>query len=183
MRDLKVSEAKVYPYQVTAWQKSGYIIKLKNGLYLIDERKDLVDEKHIAFSLYQPSYISLEWALQGYGIIPEMVYGMTSVTSKTTRTFRNDMGTFIYKHVRPELFFGYRKIDDGKGVYLLAEAEKALLDYLYLNLSKIQDQDDIEELRFNEQILKETIDKKKLIQYSAYFGSKKLNRVIKMVMR
>ncbi len=156
------------------------LIKLKNGIYLFTARKDLVSNESVAFTIYQPSYISLEWALSHYGIIPEMVYNVTSVTSKTTRTFKNDIGLFAYRHLKKDLFFGYKKVDDGKGMYLLAEPEKALLDYLYLNLAKLHDEADIEELRLNRFSMGEAVDKEKLMQYAEVFNSKKLDRILKI---
>jgi len=182
MQDVKLLGLNIYSRQLSLWAGAGHIIKLKNGIYLINERKELASRENIAFSLYQPSYISLEWALSRYGIIPEMVYNVTSITSKTTRTFKNDMGMFAYRHIKKSCFFGYRKVDDGKGVYLLAEPEKALLDYLYLNLSKLRDKTDIEELRLNQFSIEEAINRKKLMQYTKVFDSKKLNRILKFVM-
>lgn len=182
LQDIKLAGLSVFPYQLSSWSKKGYITKLKNGLYLFNERKDSVSGESIAFTVYQPSYVSLERALSRYGIIPEMVYNVTSITSKTTRTFKNDMGIFVYRHIKKGLFFGYRKVDDGKGVYLLAEPEKALLDYLYLNLAKLRDKTDIEELRLNRFSLDETINKEKLMQYTNVFDNKKLNRILKFVM-
>lgn len=180
LADIRKTGLRVYPYQLSLWRDEELLIKLKNGIYLFTARKDLVSNESVAFTIYQPSYISLEWALSHYGIIPEMVYNVTSVTSKTTRTFKNDIGLFAYRHLKKDLFFGYKKVDDGKGMYLLAEPEKALLDYLYLNLAKLHDEADIEELRLNRFSMGEAVDKEKLMQYAEVFNSKKLDRILKI---
>jgi len=182
IQDVKLLGLNIYSRQLSLWANEGHIVKLKNGVYLISERKDIVSKEHIAFVLYQPSYISLEWALSHYGIIPEIVHNVTAITSKVTRTFENELGAFIYRNIKNTLFFGYKKIDDGKGVYLLAEPEKALLDYLYLNLSKINNKDDIYELRFNRFSIDEVIDERKLYRYAKIFGSKKLDQMLAFVM-
>ena len=181
LQDLKVTRLKVYPCQLSAWVKRGYIIKLKNGLYLLSGKKERTKNEYIAFNLYQPSYVSLESALFRYGLIPEMVYNTTSVTTKTTRTFANELGSFIFRHIKKELFFGYRKIDDSGQVYLLAEPEKALIDYLYLNLTKINDKTDLDELRFNEQGIKK-LRKNKITEYRKAAGNRKLNNLLSLLL-
>ena len=177
IQDLALTGIKIYPYQLSAWSQKKYIQKLKNGLYVISERAKNLKMETIAFNLYQPSYISLEWALFKYGLIPEIVFNPTSVTAKTTRTFKNNFGLFSYRHLKKELFFGYRKISENGRIYLIAEPEKALLDYLYLNSPKIKTPEDIEELRFNE-IEIEKLDKTKLLKYAKIANSKNLEKLI-----
>ena len=67
--------------------KEGLFIRLKKGLYTL--QTDLPSEEEIANKLYMPSYISFEYALGYYQLIPEMVYTITSATSKPTRKFRH----------------------------------------------------------------------------------------------
>ena len=177
IQDLALTGIKIYPYQLSAWSQKKYIQKLKNGLYVISERAKNLKMETIAFNLYQPSYISLEWALFKYGLIPEIVFNPTSVTAKTTRTFKNNFGLFSYRHLKKELFFGYRKISENGQIYLIAEPEKALLDYLYLNSPKIKTPEDIEELRFNE-IEIEKLDKTKLRKYAKMANNKNLEKLI-----
>ncbi|MEA1962775.1 MAG: hypothetical protein U9M94_00885 [Patescibacteria group bacterium] len=177
IHDLALIGIKIYPYQLSLWSQKKYIQKLKNGLYIISERaKDLKIET-IAFNLYQPSYISLEWALFKYGLIPEIVFNLTSVTAKSTRIFKNNFGSFFYRHLKKELFFGYRKISENGQIYLIAEPEKALLDYLYLNSPKIKTKEDIEELRFNEIEIKK-LNKTKLKKYAKMANNKNLQKLI-----
>ncbi len=177
--DLRLEGLKVYPYQLSEWTKKDYIIKLKNGVYAFSERKKEVSNEYISFLLYQPSYLSMEWALSRYGLIPEMVYGFTAVSTKTTRTFKNNFGLFMYRHVKKEMFFGYKKIKDKNQIYLIAEPEKAFVDYLYFNSAQIKSKEDVEELRFNEFELKK-LSKKKIIKIAEIANNKSLNKAIEL---
>lgn len=174
--DLSLSGKKIHDYQLTLWSKKGYLVKLKNGIYAFAKDHEKIKGEEIASVLYQPSYLSLESALSFYGFIPEMVYAYVSVTGKTTRTFNNKFGHFIYRHIKSELFWGYREIKTDNGRYLMAEPEKAVLDYLYLNLANINNQSDFESIRFNYDQLGETLSKEKFIKYLQAFGIKKLQR-------
>jgi hypothetical protein len=63
-----------------------------------------------------------------------------------------------------------------QGPYLLAEPEKALLDYIYLNLTRINNEDDFETIRLNEEQIKNTLDKDKFKMYLKVFGGKKMEK-------
>ncbi len=172
--DVMLAGGKIFDYQLTRWVKRGYLLKLKNGIYAFSKDYDKIKGEEVASALYQPSYLSLESALSSYGFIPEMVYSYTSVTAKINRTFDNKFGHFIYRHVKSELFWGYREVKTDAGRYLIAEPEKAVLDYLYLNLSKINSESDFKNLRFNEDRLSETLDREKFSRYLQVFKIKKL---------
>ncbi len=82
------------------------IARLRKGFYAISPRlsgRDL-QKGIIANLLYGPSYISLEYALAEYGLIPERVYKCTSVTSQKNKNFKTAFGDFNYKHLAKELF-------------------------------------------------------------------------------
>ena len=174
--DIVLAGGKIYDYQLTRWVKKGYLLKIKNGIYIFKRDYEKIKGEEIAAAIYQPSYLSLESALSAYGLIPEIVYSYVSVTGKTNRTFDNKFGHFIYRHLKTELFWGYREVRTSSGQYLIAEPEKAILDYLYLNLSKINSESDFENLRFNEDRLCETLNRDKFLQYLQAFETKKLKR-------
>ena len=174
--EISLSGKQIYDYQLTRWVKKGYLLKLKNGIYAFNKDYEKIKGEEVAAALYQPSYLSLESALSTYGFIPEMVYAYVSVTAKINRTFDNKFGHFIYRHVKSELFWGYREVKTDAGRYLIAEPEKAVLDYLYLNLSKINSESDFENLRFNEDRLSETLNREKFSRYLQAFEIKKLKR-------
>ncbi len=174
--DLALSGHKVLDYQLSLWVKKGYLIRLKNGIYAFSREKEKLRGEGIAFLLCQPSYLSLESALAWYGFIPEIVYAYTSVTARITRTFENACGRFIYRHVKSELFWGYVEMKTDHGPYLLAEPEKALLDYIYLNLARINNEDDFENIRLNEEQMGKTLNKDKFMIYLKAFGGKKMEK-------
>ena len=177
--DLALSGYQVLDYQISLWVKKGYLIRLKNGLYAFRREMENVRGEEVAFLLCQPSYLSLESALAWYGFIPEIVYAYTSITARITRTFDNAFGRFIYRHVKSELFWGYAEIKTDQGPYLMAEPEKALLDYFYLNLARLNNEDDFEHIRLNEEQMERTLDKDKLLKYQAVFGVKKMENLVR----
>jgi predicted transcriptional regulator of viral defense system len=115
----------VLKLQLHQWVKSGDLIALKKGLYVYSDVQ--INKVEIAKYLYFPSYISLEYALSIYGIIPDVPFSMTMITTKTSRTFDTVFGQFIYHKIKGEAFFGFDTVT------LIAEREKALVDYFYFN--------------------------------------------------
>ena len=138
---------------------SGLFVKLRNGFYMVKD--SIVSNSFIANKLYAPSYISLETALSHYGIIPEVVYATTSVTSKITRDFLTSKGNFIYQRIKKRAFTGYglRQID--KDNVLFAEPEKALADYLYFV--------DLKRVSLNDRLELRAIKKSHLLEFVALF--------------
>lgn len=165
---------KLFDYQISLWVKKGNLLRLKNGMYAFAKDKGKIKGEEIAAFLYEPSYLSLESALAWHGFIPEMVYAYVSLTARINRKFTNDFGTFLYRHIKPELFWGYTEMKTEHGHYLLAEPEKALLDYLYLNLSKIRNEADFANVRFNMAAIKEKLNADKFLKYLSAFGVKKM---------
>lgn len=162
--------------RLNEWQAKGYIKKLRRGYYIFSDFK--IDEQTlflVANKIYYPSYISFEMAFSYYGLIPESVYGITCATTKKTVSFKTPIGEFIYHKIKPSLMFGYRLENYQNQNYKIAEIEKALLDYLYIN-PQIETEADFFELRFNGQEFLEKADIKKLNQYLAVFKNKSLNR-------
>lgn len=117
--------------------KQQKIIRVKKGLYVfgaeLAERPYL--KETLANLIYGPSYISLEYALAFYGLIPEKVEVVTSITNKRNKDFDTPVGRFTYRFLNPSLYsFGItlHKIDNFHSV-LIATKEKALADLLYFN--------------------------------------------------
>ena len=84
--------------QISRWVKSGKLIQLKRGLYLLADpyRKIKTPEFYIAGILKNPSYVSLEKALEYHGLIPEAVSVYTSVTTKRPALLRTPVGIYDY---------------------------------------------------------------------------------------
>jgi hypothetical protein len=122
----------------------GYLIGLKKGWYVsqpyLEKNKNTEPYgEYLANKLRGPSYLSLEYMLSDYGLIPEAVNVWTSITLKTTRAYENKMGTFLYKNIKDELFTGYQSVNrEGYQIYRATKA-KSLFDFLYLkkNLSDV----------------------------------------------
>ena len=114
-----------------ALEKSGEIIRLKRNLFIVNPElagRD-TDTRLCANHLYGPSYVSLQWALRYYGLIPEQVFIMTSVTSKRSRSFKTPVGTFSYMQVPSGYFpIGIDSMEENGVHFLIASPEKALCD-------------------------------------------------------
>ncbi|MBL7159769.1 hypothetical protein ISS85_04790 [Candidatus Microgenomates bacterium] len=126
--------------QLSRFAKKGLIKQIKRELYCFDEKK--IDELVLAGLLYQPSYISLESALNYYGIIPDIPQAITLVSLTNSKKIKNDFGSFYYSKIKKELFFGFTKISPPnlKEIIRIAKKEKALLDYFYIRkIKKITD--------------------------------------------
>jgi predicted transcriptional regulator of viral defense system len=171
--------------QCSRWQKKGLLIGLRKGVYLLNpqDRRVDVDQNTIANILYEPSYISLEYALNFYGMIPEAVADLTSVTTRKTMRVNNDLGNFIYQHIQPRAFRGFKRMGEGKNLFFMAEPEKAVVDFLYLNLSQFQNNTrEILEHSYRFQNIEE-LDPQRLKALARLFHNKKLARVVKDLCR
>lgn len=163
------------------WQKKGYLKKLVNKWYIFSEIQ--LNEfilYRISNCLYHPSYISLESAFSYYNLIPEGVYSLQAVSSLKTVTYQTPVGTFYYRNLKPDFYFGYQILRKEELPVLIAEIEKALLDYLYLN-KQIKTAEDIKSLRLNIEELHSKIDWVKLSNYAKVFNSNILNKRIKFL--
>ncbi len=132
----------------------------------------------IANRLYAPSYISFEIAFAYYDLIPESVYGITSATTNKTIVFKSRIGEFIYHKIKPNLMFGYCLKKYQNQNYKIAEIEKALLDYFYIN-PQLANEADFFELRFNVQEFLARANITKLNNYLKIFNNKRLSQRIK----
>ena len=112
--------------------KKGELIRLKKGIYTfgLDYQKEPVDIISVANILYAPSYVSYEYALSYYGLIPERVYEITSATLRGKKSFETDLGRFSYKPVPLRAYaIGVDWLyDSTNGGKLIATPEKALCD-------------------------------------------------------
>lgn len=169
--------------QISRWQKDGFLIKIKQGFYTFADQK--IDDYFlflIANKIYEPSYISLEKALKYYGLIPEEIFQITSVSTKKTNTFNNPIGSFSYRHIKESLFWGYHFISNSNQKVLIADAEKAILDYIYLH-SELKTENDFKELRINNNSFNENINLDKLNKYLSKFKNKKLNKRLEVFLK
>jgi predicted transcriptional regulator of viral defense system len=169
--------------QLSRWNKQGLIVQLKRGLYLLNryDRATQPSRFFLANQMVFPSYVSLESALAFYHLIPEAVYQVTSVTTAKPVQYSTPEGTYTFRHLQRFLFFGFGTIRDERGFnVMIAEPEKALLDFIYLNLAQFSTSDRrvfTESYRFAGH---EVLRPERLTEYATRFGSKKLQRVVQL---
>ena len=121
--------------QVSRWVDTGRLLRIAKGLYTLAEpwRKVAADPFVIANTLKTPSYVSLQSALSYYGMIPEFVPVITSITTARPGTIETPLGRYDYRHVKKPLFWGYTTAEaDAGGQIFMASPEKALLDLFWL---------------------------------------------------
>lgn len=162
--------------RLVEWQKKNYVKRIINRWYMFVDTP--LDENFLylaANRIYSPSYVSFESALAYYRLIPEGVYTITSATTLKTNQFTTSLGAFSYRHLKPELMFGYRLVEGAGQHFKMAEPEKLLLDYLYLN-TDLQSADDFESLRINQAELRALLHLPRLIEYLALFENKALEK-------
>jgi hypothetical protein len=114
-------------------EQDGDIIRMKKGIYVVSRDVSRVELSPylIANHIYGPSYVSMQTALRYYGLIPEAVYTVQSMTSGIARSYRNSLGTFIYTHVSlPYYSVGVNVVEDSGVAFMMASREKALCDLM-----------------------------------------------------
>jgi len=166
--------------QLSRWVKSGKLVQVRRSLYALSEqyRKTNPHPFHVANRLKRGSYVSLQSALEYYGLIPEYVPTVVSVTTGRPETLSTPFGTFIFRHVKKDLFFGYEIVDfnDDQSVSI-ASPEKALLDLLYL----MPGSDNIEYLRELRLQNLDTISSSRLKNLFKQAKSQKLQRALRLL--
>ena len=121
--------------QLSDWVRSGKLLQLRRGIYAFPPpyAGEQPLQYVVANRLARPSYISLQSALSYYGLIPEHVASVTSVTTGRPLTLSNEFGRFLYRHIKTDFFFGFRywQVSQTQSAFI-ATPEKAILDLLYL---------------------------------------------------
>lgn len=156
---------------IKRWLKQGYLIRLKSGLYVTKEYISALQQKDayfefIANKLREPSYLSLEYALQKYGILTESIYVYTSISLKTKRNYINQFGRFTYRNIREDLFTGFVVRNEDSFNSRIATKAKALFDYIYSRTYKVAiiEKDILQSYRFNLDLF----SKKDLVEFNQY---------------
>ncbi|HVO65541.1 MAG TPA: hypothetical protein VMT12_03570 [Syntrophales bacterium] len=121
--------------KITDLLKQGAIVRIKKGIYVFGERyrRSPFSREVLANMIYGPSYISLDYALHYYGMIPESVEAVTSVTCNRGRRFSTPVGLFIYRGIPMNAYqLGIDQVVlDGGRTFLIAIPEKALSDKIH----------------------------------------------------
>ncbi|PIR13733.1 hypothetical protein COV49_01135 [Candidatus Falkowbacteria bacterium CG11_big_fil_rev_8_21_14_0_20_39_10] len=169
------------------------LIPIKKGFYVSNFYLDKVKDKnemegyleYLAGIIRYPSYISLEYALAKYGLIPETVFSITSITQKTPRVYKSKFATFSYRNIRDSLFMGFEEKKNGKQTIRFATPSKALFDYLYLK--RFSSDFELEDYlldtgRINWEVLKKS-DKVLFLKYISTISSKKMNKIVSILIQ
>lgn len=151
------------------YQKKGLITRVKRGLYAFPDA--LPPEMYIANRIYDPSYVSLEFALSYHRIIPETVYALTSVTPKSTRHFETLGKIYSYRSIQKSAFTGYRTAQQNGVSFLVAEPEKAFVDANYFRV--------LDALPPIARCNLQKLDPKKTLRYAKLFHNAKLEALVK----
>lgn len=130
--------------------QSGRLTQVARGLY---ETNAQADGKYLAGAIYGPSYLSFDYALSAYSLIPETVYNTyTSATfhKDKVKTYENAFGLFLYRDIPGAAYNLGVEIKEEKGYsYQIAVPEKALCDKLY-SLSPVKSLLDLRTLLFDD---------------------------------
>lgn len=167
-----VHEEKLYP--------------LTRGLY---ETDPTAPGYCLAGAIFGPSYLSFDYALSVYGLIPEAVYAFTSATfdKKKVREQENHFGRFTYRDVPSEVYpFGIVIREENGYVYQMATPEKALCDKLY-TMPPVTSQREIERMLFEDLRIDRTefdkLDVHEILQIGERYHSNNLKYLMKYLRR
>lgn len=127
-------DPKLIYIQLSRWVKAGKIYRIRRGLYSIAPPYQKIQPHPflVANHLQKASYVSLQSALSYYGIIPEVVNIITSVSTGRPERVKTPLGMYEFRHIKTELLFGYQMTELGGQSAFVATPEKALLDLIYL---------------------------------------------------
>lgn len=177
--------------RISALLANGSLIRLRKGLYALGARyrRAPLSRELLANLIYGPSYVSLDYALSHYGMIPERVADVTSVTTGERRSFATPLGVFTYHPLPPHRYApGIQWLGEGATRYLLASPEKALVDKVWMDKrfspTNLGDFPTYlyDDLRLDEARLA-TLDHNRLTVITLAFASRKINMLAKFLTR
>ena len=167
--------------QLSRWVASGRLIQLRRGLYALAPpfARASPNVLAIASRIRKPSYVSLQSALSYHGAIPESAPVVTCVTTGRPGRVETRLGDFLYRHLHPSLFWGYREVELGAGESAyVALPEKALLDLFYLTPGAVGSPF-VRELR----LAPDAVDSRRLRQFAKRAARPKLIRAAALATR
>ena len=135
--------------KILRMKNDGKIFQLTRGIYETDKN---VQGYCLAGAIFGPSYLSFDYALSSYGLIPEAVYAYTSATfsKKKAKEYDNLFGHFTYRDVPSDVYpFGIVIKEENGYIYQIATPEKALCDKLY-TMPTVTSQKDIVKMLFDD---------------------------------
>jgi predicted transcriptional regulator of viral defense system len=127
----------------------GELIPVTRGLYETDSK---ISGHVLASIIYGPSYLSFEYALSYYSLIPEAVYIYTSATfeKRKEKRYSTPYGVFTYRDVPIETFpLDIILVKENGYGFKIATPEKAVCDQLYKS-SPLSNNNELESLLFED---------------------------------
>lgn len=137
--------------KLTRILRSGELMHIKRGLF-IESGDTEWSAKSLAGMIYGPSYISFEYALSYYGLIPERAETITSAiyNKNKNKFFHTPAGEFYYYYIPAAAYpYGIRMDLENNQGFLIASKEKALCDILY-KARNITSSDALKDLLFED---------------------------------
>ena len=127
--------------KIQSFLKNKDLIRVKKGLYVRSDKPYSLGV--LANMIYGPSYVSQEFALARYGMIPERVYHVTSMTIGRRKEFNTLLGSFYYESIQKDLFsLGLQHVvESPTQSFLIASPEKALIDLIVKRKDLSSEQD------------------------------------------
>lgn len=171
---------------IAYWKKNNSLIQIKRGFFVFQNFLDKKDNamyysRFIATKMIEPSYLSKEFVLQDYGMLTDIVFGYTVITTKKTQSISNQFGIFNYQSIKPELFCGFIAKTYNDTAWNIATKAKALFDYLYYNKKKFKQIsfEELEALRIN----LNSMEKKDFVEFMTYAkkADKKMQNICVLV--
>lgn len=151
----ELSEYKNPLSKINRMVSEGKFTPIIKGLY---ETDSTVPAHYLATSICAPSYVSFEYALSYYSLIPEAVYACTSATYRKRRTkkYETPFGLFTYADVPADAFPFCVDVREENGyAFLMASPEKAVCDRLY-KTPPVGNQNELEHLLFDDMRIDES---------------------------
>ena len=163
---------------------SGELIRLSRGLY---ETNPHTNPYLLASSILSPSYLSFDWALSYYGLIPERVFAITSssLNMRKNKTFINRFARYEYSDIPSSSFSsGLTYLNEGEYTVRIASKEKAICDSLY-KWRVVHSVKELKELLFIDKRIDEdefaSCDFKKMMHLASLYHKTNLNLLIKLI--
>lgn len=170
--------------KLTRMVREGMLFQIRRGLY---ETNPETPGYLLAGSIYGPSYLSFEFALSRYGLIPENVYTFTSAAfdKKKKKSYQTFFGSYTYRDVPAEIYpLQICYIREGDYIYQIASPEKALCDKLYI-CPPVKNKKELSALLFDDLRIDEEeferLDKKALLFLAERYRNTNLKILCKLL--
>ncbi len=175
---------------LTSLMQEGRIIRIRKGLYIFGDayRRSPIPTEMLANLIYGPSLISLDFALSWYGLIPERVYEITSISTGRSRRFDTPVGRYSYHQVSPiRMAYGATIVKRPAGNWIMCEPVKALADKVWTDkrfnpTSRGAYPDYIfEDLRIDEKLLGDLCKKADLVDLEKNYAARKISWLVEFL--